>query len=72
MAREAADKEFQAMLAGALPPDDDATPSKPTASNRQRLASGAIRETTTEKAVNIKGKIRKVLINKEGQYIGDA
>ena len=74
MAREAAEKEFQAMLAGATPEDE--APAKTSKSvmsqGRQRLPSGAIKETTTEKAVSIRGKLKKVRINKAGDVIGDA
>ena len=77
MAREAAEKDFQAMLAGAVPEDEaqaqaQAQPSKPLTTGRQRLPSGAIKETTTEKAVHIRSTLKKVRVDKEGKYIGDA
>jgi hypothetical protein len=74
MAREAAEKEFQAMLAGAMPSDEAPaiTKSKPTVTGRHRLPSGAIKETTTEKAVHVRGKLKKVRVDKDGNYIGDA
>ena len=76
MAREAVKNEFQAMLAGAMPSGDEVIDEKitsqPQVVSSKRLPSGAIVETTKEKPVRFSSKVKKVRIDKKGDYIGDA
>ena len=71
MARESADKDFQAMLAGATE-GDNAPTSEPRVTGQQRLPSGAIKQSTQEKAVHVSSKLKRVRVDKDGNYLGDA
>lgn len=75
MAREAVKNEFQAMLAGAGPAGDEVDEkitTQPQVVSSKRLPSGAIVETTREKSMKFHSKVKRVRVDKEGNYIGDA
>ena len=73
MAREAVKNEFQAMLAGAGPAEvDEKIKTQPQVVSSKRLPSGAVVETTREKSMKFHSKVKKVRVDKEGNYIGDA
>lgn len=72
MAREAVKNEFQAMLAGATEPEsEERIKSEPQVVSSKRLPSGAVLETTKEKTMKFSSKVRRVRVDKEGNYIGD-
>ena len=71
MEREAVRNEFQAMLAGAVEQEVNDATSKPRVAHTRKLPSGATVETTTEKPMNFRSKVKRVRVNKEGEYIGD-
>lgn len=74
MAREAVKNEFQAMLAGATEPGggiDEKMTSQPQVVSSKRLPSGAVVETTKEKPVSFRGNVKRVRVDKEGNYIGN-
>lgn len=70
MEREAVKNEFQAILAGAKPDDQVVDETEKTVATK-RLRSGAVVETKEKKALKFQGKVKRVRINKEGQYVGD-
>lgn len=74
MERESVQNEFQAMLAGAGPVKDKVIEegSKPQVVSSKKLRSGAVQKTTKEKAVRFQGRVKKVRVDKDGNYIGDA
>lgn len=76
MEREAVQNEFKAMLAGAGPAGDaamnDNVTSKPRVVSTKRLPSGAVVETTKEKPMKFHSTVKRVRVDKEGNYIGDA
>lgn len=75
MEREAVRNEFQAMLAGAGPAENEEVNEKittqPQVVSSRRLPSGAIVETTREKSMKFKSSVKRVRIDKEGNYISD-
>lgn len=75
MAREAVKNEFQAMLAGAGPDGgevDEKITSQPQTISSRSLPSGATVETQKEKTMKFHSSVKKVRVDKEGNYVGDA
>ena len=72
MEREAVRNEFKAMLAGAADPgSEERVDAQPRVISSKKLPSGATVETTKEKSMKFQSKVKKVRVNKEGNYIGD-
>lgn len=73
MERESVRNEFKAMLAGATEPgSEEKVNAEPRVVSSKRLPSGATVETTKEKTMKFRSKVKAVRVNKEGKYIGDA
>ena len=75
MERESVQNEFKAMLAGAQGLEAETNEnisSQPRVISSKKLPSGAVVETTREKSMKFQSKVKKVRVDKEGNYIGDA
>lgn len=71
--REAADKEHQAIMDGAVPSgnSNEQEVGKPKVIAKRKLPSGATVETTKEKSMKFNSSVRKVRVDSQGNYIGE-